>query len=107
MGRPKIRELSPRALSILLSLILLIILVVLWAGHKYLRPFPPDTLVMATGMEGGSYSRFGELYKEMLARHGITVELRPSSGAVENLKLLVRQVTECGRRVCAGDRRQD
>ena len=88
MGRPKIRELSPRALSILLSLILLIVLVVLWAGHKYLRPFPPDILVMATGMEGGSYARFGELYKEMLARQGITVELRPSSGAVENLKLL-------------------
>lgn len=98
MGRPKIRDLSPRALSILLSLILLIVLAVLWAGHKYLRPFPPDTLIMATGMEGGLYARFGELYKQMLAQHGITVELRPSSGAVENLKLL----SDSSQRVDAG-----
>jgi len=89
MGRGKIRELSPRALSILLSLIVLIILVVLWVGYRHVRPFPPHTLVMATGMEGGSFARSGVLYKEILARENIHVELRPTSGAVENLNLLL------------------
>ncbi|MEN6466649.1 MAG: TAXI family TRAP transporter solute-binding subunit [Syntrophaceae bacterium] len=88
MGRGKIRELSPRALTVLFASILLIILISLWVGYSYVRPFPPDTLVMCTGMEGGSYARFGELYRKILAQNGIRVELRPTSGAVENLNLL-------------------
>jgi TRAP transporter TAXI family solute receptor len=88
MGRPKIRELSPRALAVLLGGVLLLILVALFIGFERVRPFPPHSLVMATGMEGGSYARFGEQYREILARDGIRVELRPTSGAVENLKLL-------------------
>lgn len=89
MGRAKIRELSPRALSVLFASVLFIILIALWAGYNYVRPFPPKTLVLATGMESGSYARFGELYKDILGREGIHVELRPTTGAVENLNLLL------------------
>ena len=39
-------------------------------------------------MEGGSYAAFGELYRQALARDGIGVILQPTSGAVENLRLL-------------------
>ena len=57
-------------------------------SYRFLEPFPPKTLIMATGMESGSYAAFGELYRQALARDGIRVILRPTSGAVENLSLL-------------------
>jgi hypothetical protein len=37
---------------------------------------------------GGAYHYFGERYRDKLAQDGIEVELRPSSGAVENLRRL-------------------
>ena len=55
--------------------------------HFVLYPLP-DTLVMTTGMEGGSYSVFGQRYRETLAREKVRLELLPSSGAVENLQRL-------------------
>jgi TRAP-type uncharacterized transport system substrate-binding protein len=51
-------------------------------------PPPPDTLVMSTGIEGGTYAIFGERYRRILARERITVQLLPSSGSVENLERL-------------------
>ncbi len=43
---------------------------------------------MTTGMEGGSFVVFAERYRQVLARDGIRVKLIPSSGMVENLRLL-------------------
>ena len=43
---------------------------------------------MTTGMEGGSFVVFAERYRQVLARDGIEVKLIPSSGMVENLRLL-------------------
>jgi TRAP-type uncharacterized transport system substrate-binding protein len=49
---------------------------------------PPRVIVMATGPAGGSYAAYGARYREVLARHGLEVELRPTAGDVENLRLL-------------------
>lgn len=57
-------------------------------AYQFVQPAPPDRLVMATGPEGGSYRRYGEVYREIFARNGIELELRPSAGSVENLRLL-------------------
>ena len=43
---------------------------------------------MATGVTDGAYYRFGLKYREVLARHGIELELRTTAGSVENLELL-------------------
>ena len=43
---------------------------------------------MATGPNGGAYQDVGKRYQEILARHGITLNLVPTAGAVENLALL-------------------
>ena len=56
--------------------------------YYFVRPIPPDTLNMTTGMEGGSFVVFAERYRQVLARDGIQVNLIPSSGVVENLRLL-------------------
>jgi TRAP-type uncharacterized transport system substrate-binding protein len=43
---------------------------------------------MATGAEGSAYAEFGERYRELLARHGVTLELVPTNGAVDNVRKL-------------------
>ena len=88
MGRQKIRQLTLSAWSVTLFAILLAVMLLFWMSYRFLQPFPPKTLVMATGMEGGSYAAFGELYRQVLARDGVHVVLRPTSGAVENVRLL-------------------
>ena len=49
---------------------------------------PPDTLTLTTGFEGGTYAKFGERYKEILAREKVRLEILRSSGSVENLNRL-------------------
>jgi len=88
MGRQKIRQLTPRSWLTVLCVILFILIALSWIGLRFIRPFPPDELVMATGMAGGTYATFGERYRQILARDGIRLTLRSTSGSVENLKLL-------------------
>jgi TRAP transporter TAXI family solute receptor len=54
----------------------------------FIKPAPPRHIVMATGRSDGAYHQFGLRYQAELARAGIRVTLRPSSGAVENVRLL-------------------
>jgi TRAP transporter TAXI family solute receptor len=67
---------------------MLIIGALLWWALNRISPLPPTHLVMTTGAEGGSYQELGKEYRDFLAREGITVELRPSQGDVENLARL-------------------
>lgn len=49
---------------------------------------PPRTLTFAAGSEGGGYWRIAERYRDILARDGIVLRLRPTAGSVENAALL-------------------
>jgi TRAP-type uncharacterized transport system substrate-binding protein len=91
MARLKFRKLTLTVWSVSILSILVALLFLSWMSYNFLEPFPPKTLVMATGTESGSYAAFGERYREALARDGIKVVLRPTSGAVENLKLLLEK----------------
>ena len=53
-----------------------------------MKPAPPDHLVMATGAPGGAYEKYGERYRERLAKYGVTLELVPTRGSAENFALL-------------------
>ncbi len=66
----------------------IVALALIVAVLQYLAPLPPRSLVMTTGAPGGAYALYAERYRGILARHGIRVELKPSSGAVENLRRL-------------------
>jgi TRAP-type uncharacterized transport system substrate-binding protein len=57
-------------------------------AYWMLDPNPPRHVVLATGVPQGAYAEFGQRYAERLKRHGITVELRGTQGAAENLALL-------------------
>jgi TRAP-type uncharacterized transport system substrate-binding protein len=54
------------------------------------RPGPPRTIVMTAGSKGGAYLAYAERYRELLAREGITLEILPSGGSLENLERLTR-----------------
>lgn len=55
---------------------------------QFVDPAPPRNVTLATGMKGGAYAAYGERYKEILARHGITLNVRHTGGAKENIDLL-------------------
>ena len=57
-------------------------------AFQFIKPAPPKHVVMATGGPEGAYYQFGRRYAAFLAREGITLELRPTAGSVENLELL-------------------
>lgn len=63
-------------------------LVLLAIAYWVLQPAPPRHVVLATGTAQGAYAEFGERYADILARHGIKVELRATQGSAENLALL-------------------
>ncbi|HEY3275957.1 MAG TPA: TAXI family TRAP transporter solute-binding subunit [Syntrophorhabdaceae bacterium] len=88
MGRQKVRQLTLSAWSLAIAVTVVLLVLVTWMSFHFLQPFPPKTIVIATGMEGGSYAAFGESYRQVLARDGIRVVARPTTGAVENMRLL-------------------
>lgn len=93
MNRKRISEISTRELLIIAIPTLLIGLLVFGVAYHYVLPAPPRTLVMTTGMAGGSSEAFGERYQRFLARNQVRLDLRPSEGSVENLKRLTDRST--------------
>ena len=58
------------------------------AGVFVVESLPPRSIVMATGAEGGANHELGIRYREILAKEGITLQLQPTSGSLENLQWL-------------------
>jgi TRAP-type uncharacterized transport system substrate-binding protein len=57
---------------------------------RFVDPFPPTRIVLATGQPGGAYDDFGREYQRRLAREGLRAELRRTAGSVENLERLLK-----------------
>jgi len=68
--------------------LLVLALLLLWGAYAWLAPAPPRKVVLLTGPEQSAYAEFGRQYAAELARYGITVELRATQGATENLRRL-------------------
>ncbi len=65
-------------------------------AFQFIKPAPPDSVVMATGSEEGAYHAFAKRYAAYLAREGIELQLRTTAGSVENLALLRSGEVELG-----------
>ena len=59
-----------------------------WLAAQFVKPAPPDTLVISTGGEGGAYQSFAARYRDVLGRYGIKLVEKPSAGSTENLARL-------------------
>jgi TRAP transporter TAXI family solute receptor len=57
-------------------------------AFQWVKPAPPKRVVIATGRSDGAYYRYAQLYRERLAKAGVTLEVRETSGSVENIRLL-------------------
>jgi len=60
-----------------------------WVSFHFLQPAPPRRIVLASGPEFGAYHRYAKRYQEILGREGVKVEERLTSGAADNLRLLL------------------
>ncbi len=69
--------------------ILLVLLAVAWAMHKFVRPAPPDHLTITTGSNEGAYQIFAARYKDVFERNHVKLVIEPSAGALQNLDRLL------------------
>lgn len=54
----------------------------------FVKPAPPKTLVIATPQDEGGFRYYARRYQEFLAKHGVTLEVRPTHGSVTSVDLL-------------------
>lgn len=90
MQRLRVTLVSFRDLVITGGPFLVLVIALLGLAFWLVRPTPPNSLVMATGLPGSDYERFGQQYKAFMAKHGIRLELRPTGGSRENFKDLAK-----------------
>jgi TRAP-type uncharacterized transport system substrate-binding protein len=78
---------SRLATAILVGVAALVLLFA-WLFTVLVRPAPPRTVVMSSGPVDGAYHAFALRYRKHLARYGVDLVVRESSGSVENLERL-------------------
>ncbi|MEO3430237.1 TAXI family TRAP transporter solute-binding subunit [Pelagibius sp. CAU 1746] len=63
-------------------------------AYQFVRPAPPDRIVMATGNKEGAYFAFGQAYAERFRKEGFELDLSQTAGSVDNLRLLTDEAAE-------------
>lgn len=58
-------------------------------GVRYVNPAPPSKFEISTGADEGAFNLYADRYKKVLARDGVELVLRPSTGATQNLARLL------------------
>lgn len=87
---------SARDLAVTAGPFIVLVVALLALAYWLVEPQPPRTLVMATGPANSDYDRFGARYRDLLATHGIRLELRQTAGSRENLERLLEPDGEVG-----------
>ncbi|MBS1143608.1 MAG: family transporter solute-binding subunit [Proteobacteria bacterium] len=65
-------------------------------AYQFVEPAPPKKIVISTGSESGAYYQFAQRYAAILAKNGITLEVRSSAGSLENLDRLKNDEVQVG-----------
>jgi TRAP-type uncharacterized transport system substrate-binding protein len=82
------RELSSRDIALIALPLAVLLALAVWGLTHYVQPAPPKIVVMSTGPLDGAYHAFAQRYKDHLVQYGVTLELKSSAGAVENVERL-------------------
>jgi TRAP-type uncharacterized transport system substrate-binding protein len=56
---------------------------------QFVQPAPPNRIVVAAASKGSPYFDLAERYQRALAAHSVTLEIKETSGSLENLKLML------------------
>lgn len=65
-------------------------------AYQFVEPAPPKRIVITTGSDSGAYYHFAQRYASILARDGVTLEVRSSAGALQNLERLKADEAQVG-----------
>jgi TRAP transporter TAXI family solute receptor len=85
---PKISKIHWWALAQTAGPVLILCVLAIWLGLRYVQPAPPSTITIATGSKGGGYALAAERYARELKKNGITLKVVLSQGSVDNLSRL-------------------
>jgi len=66
----------------------LLVLLGFVVAYQFIKPAPPDKVLMASGGEEGAYHAFALAYAERLAAEGIELQIANTAGSVENIEHL-------------------
>lgn len=69
--------------------IVLVVTIGFLVALHFVKPAPPNRVVMAAGPADGAYYAFAQQYAKFLAKQGITLEIRTTAGSEENLQHLL------------------
>ncbi|MCC7425655.1 MAG: ABC transporter substrate-binding protein [Alphaproteobacteria bacterium] len=76
-----------RTYGLVVGIVMAAVTYVAWG---FVAPPPPTSLRLASGPEDGAYHATALRYRELLARHGVTVEVVPTVGSLANIAELER-----------------
>jgi TRAP transporter TAXI family solute receptor len=96
MGRIKVGLLSLRDLFATAWWIFLIVGLGFVVAYQFVQPAPPRSIVISTGGESGAYYQFAKRYAAILARSGVTLEVKASAGSLENIERLKNDEAQVG-----------
>ncbi len=96
MARIKAGLLSLRDLFATAWWIVLIAGIGFLVAYQFVEPAPPKKIVISTGGESGAYYQFAQRYAAILAKDGVTLEVRASAGSLENLAHLKDNEAQVG-----------
>jgi TRAP transporter TAXI family solute receptor len=96
MAEFRSRLLSLRDLLATAWPIILITAIGFAVAYQFVQPAPPRRLTITTGSETGAYFPFAKRYAEILARSGVTLEVKTSAGSLENLQRIRKGEADVG-----------
>lgn len=82
----KITTISWWDLTHTLGPILLASAAAIWLTLHFVRPAPPHSITISAGPPGSSFALLAQRYRAILARNGITLNILPSAGSMQNLE---------------------
>ncbi len=68
--------------------LLTVLTLLIWLLTRYISPAPPGRIDMTTGAIDGASHQFALRYQSYLKTNGVTLNLQPSTGSVQNLERL-------------------
>jgi TRAP transporter TAXI family solute receptor len=81
-------RLQARELALILGPAIVLVLLAFLLAYQFVEPAPPRHITITTGSESGAYYTYAKRYAAILARSGVTLDVLPSKGSVENLARL-------------------
>jgi TRAP transporter TAXI family solute receptor len=96
MARVKAGLLSLRDLFATAWWIVLIVGIGFVIAFQFVQPAPPKRIVITTGSDSGAYYAYAGRYANILARNGVTLEVRTSAGSLQNIERLENDEAQVG-----------